>query len=338
MKNPTGSGLERGIHCAASCALNQAPVTGEAAIKGTENHDNVKNGLRAMDLSVLPEDLRKELDGATAIDLEVAFALDVEAETARLIGRDVDRNYGELGPNEIALTLDAIVYRTNGVTVLDWKSRKRVTPAARNWQIKSGCVAVMKTSNLPEVRGGLGYLDDGESDITTFDAFDIPVFFAEMRAMLNRIGAARALVATGGTPDVHAGPWCDYCPAMAYCPAQTRLAKTMLGELETVEQKVAFMTPEDAGRAWSLLKQIQGLADRVETSLKLRAKQEVVPLPNGKRLALIDSSRTNFDKKKAIAWIEERGGNPKDFEGRTYFEKVQEINVKSDHVPTKKAG
>jgi hypothetical protein len=326
-KNPSGSGLERNYHCAASSALNQAPSTGEPAIKGTENHDNIKQGLRSQDLSVLPEGLRKELDGAAAVDLEVAFALDVEAETVRLIGRDVDRNYGEIGPSEIALTIDAVVFRVPLVTVWDWKSRKRVTPAIRNWQIKAGCVAVMKHGGLSEVRGGLGYLDDGEADIATFDAFDIPVFFAEMRSMLNRIGAARALVATGGTPDVHAGPWCEYCPAMAYCPAQTRLARTMLGELTEVEKQIAFMTPEDAGRAWALLKQIQGLADKVDASLRLRAAQEVVPLPNGKRLALIDKSRASFDKAKAIAWIKEHGGNPSDFEGRTHFTQIAEVKM-----------
>ncbi len=327
MKNTTGSGIERGYHCAASCALGQAGMTGDAAIKGTENHEVIRQGLASGDLDVLPERLRKELDGAAAVDLEVAYAIDVEAETARLIGRDIGRDYGALGPSEIALTIDANVFRTNGVTVWDWKSRKRVTPAVRNWQIKAGCVAVMTHGGLSEIRGAIGYLDDGEADIATFDAFDIPVFFADMRAMLNRIGAARALVATGGTPDVHAGPWCDYCPAMAYCPAHTRLAKTMLGELTDVEKQIAFMTAEDAGRAWALLKQIQNLADKVDASLRMRAAQEVVPLPNGKRLALIDKSRASFDKAKAVAWIKEHGGNPSDFEGRTYFSQIAEVKM-----------
>lgn len=325
--NPSGSSVERGRECPASFALNQARTTGEPAIKGTENHDIIRDGLQRQDLSVLPEGLRAELDGAAAVDLEVAFAIDVENETARLIGRDIGRNYGELGPSEIALTVDAIVFRTEGVTVLDWKSRKRVTRALRNWQVKAGCVAVMKHGNLTEIRGGLGYLDDGEADIATFDAFDIPVFFAEMRTMLNRIGAARALVATGGIPDVHAGPWCEYCPAMAYCPAQTRLAKTMLGELTDVESQIAFMTPEEAGSAWVKVKQIQNLADRVEASIRLRAQQEVVPLPNGKRLALIDKSRSSFDKAKAIAWIKEHGGSPEDFEGRTHFTQIAEVKM-----------
>lgn len=337
MKNPTGSGLERGVNCPASYALHQAPSTGEAAIKGTENHDEIENGISNGDISKLPEVVQTALKDAIIVDVEVAFALDVETEEVRLIGRRMGRNYGSLAETEIALTIDAIVTSPGApldvVTVWDWKSRKRVTPAIRNLQIRAGAVVVMKHFKLQEVRGAIGYLDDADVDMAVFDEFDCALFFAEMRSMLNRIGAARTLVATGGTPEVHAGPWCDYCPAVAYCPAQTRLARTMLGELTTVEQQVAFMTAEDAGRAWSLLKQIQSLADKVEASLKLRAKQDVVPLPNGKRLALVDSSRANFDKKKAIAWIAEHGGNPKDFEGRTFFDTVREINM-----PEKKAG
>lgn len=317
------------MQCPASFALEQAPDTGEAAVKGTENHDAIESALVSGDTSTLPEVVRRAVDGATRVDVEVAFAIDVDTGKVRIIGRRIGRNYGSLGASEIPLTVDAIVTRPDVVTVWDWKSRKRVTPAERNLQIRAGSVAVMDFFHLSEVRGGIGYLDDAETDVATFDAFDKALFLSEVRSALNRIGSARTLIAAGGTPDVHSGAWCAYCPAMAYCPAQTRLARTMLGELETVEQKVAFMSATDAGKAWVLLKQIQGIADRVEASLKLRAKQDVVPLPNGKRLALVDSSRANFDKRKAMAWIAEHGGDPKEFEGRTYFETVKEINMKA---------
>lgn len=327
MKNPSGSGIERAVNCAASYALNQAPDTGAAAIKGTANHSDVEGELVDGDISKYGV-VRQAVEAAAELHVEEAYAIDVEAETVRYIGERLGRDYGPLGPSEIALTIDLRCIMRNGTTwVWDWKSRKRVTSAEKNLQLRAGCVAVMKAHGLTKVHGGLGYLSDDEIDIHSFDSFDAAVFFEDMRKMLNRIGAARALVATGGTPEVHSGPWCQYCPALAYCPAQTRLAKTMLGELMDVEKEVAFMTSEQAGKAWTLLKQIQGLADRVEASLKLRARQDVVPLPNGKRLALVDCSRSSFDKKKALAWIKERGGDPAEFEGRTHYEQIKEINM-----------
>lgn len=331
MKRPSGSSLERGSNCPASFVLLQAPETGEPAIKGTENHDIIETGLSSGNLEGLPEVVQMAMKDAISVDVEVAFALNVQTGAVRLIGRRIGRNYGDVSPDEIVLTVDAIITTpgttSNVVTVWDWKSRKRVTPAVRNLQVRAGAVAVLKYLELPEVRGALGYLDDAETDVATFDAFDSALFFSEMRTMLGRIDAAASLLESGGTPEVHAGPWCQYCPSVSYCPAQTRLARTMLGELTDVEKQIAFMTSEQTGRAWVLLRQIQNLAERVESSIKLRAKQDVVPLPNGKRLALVDSSRSSFDKKKALEWIVNHGGNPKDFEGRTHFETVREINM-----------
>lgn len=324
--NPSGSSLERGVQCPASFALSQARETGEAALRGTENHDGIEGDLVAGTNSK-HKVVREAIEGATELRVEVAYAFDPYAETVRFLGSRLGRNYGALKETEIALTLDAIVIRPDDTCVWDWKSRKRVTPAAKNWQIRAGAVCVMKHLKLSEVGGAIGYLDNDESDAHRFDAFDIPVFFADMRLMLRRIGEARAVVAKGETPEVHAGGWCTYCPAVPYCPAHTRLARNMLGDLTDVEKQIAFMTAEQAGKAWVLLKQIQNLADKVEASLKLRAKQDLVPLPNGKRLALVDSSRANFDKKKAIEWIKAHGGDPSEFEGRTYFETVREINM-----------
>ncbi len=323
--NPSGSGLERGVNCPASYVLNQARNTGVESIKGNENHEGIEEGLVSGETD--REVVRQAIEGAASIAVERAFALDVERETVRFIGDRVGRRYGPLGPNEIALTVDAVISRADGVWVWDWKSRKRVTPAVRNLQLRAGAVAVMKHMNLPIVNGGIGYLDNDETDITTVDAFDVPVFFADMRTMLENIGKARAVLSEGKTPEVHSGPWCDYCPAISYCPAHTRLAKTMLGQISEVEKQIAFMSPEDAGRAWVLLQQVYKLADKVDASLRLRARQDVVPLPNGKRLALIQKSRANFDKKKALDWIKERGGDPKEFEGRTHYEQVAEINI-----------
>lgn len=329
----SGSGLERGMNCPAAYALPRADRTGEDAIAGTANHTNIEAGLVVGgDLTKrVPWAVQKAMEGASEVDVEVAFALDVQTEMVRILGRRLGRNYGKLEASEIPLTVDAIITRPDGVWVWDWKSRERVTTAAHNLQLRAGMIAALKTKGLSQVHGGIGYLDDGEHDTTSVDVFDAATLFADLRAMMNKIGAARALVATGGTPDVHAGPWCKYCPAMAYCPAQTRLVKTMLGELEAAQQAVEFMTVEQVSKAWDLSKRIEKVLETVQESLRLRIQQSVIPRPNGKRLAMVEMpGRMAFDKEKAVARIRELGGQVDDLEkkGKPYYQ-VKEVKVAS---------
>lgn len=333
MKNSSGSALERDWNCPGNRALPSVQQTTEASTVGNDNHEKIEVGLTiGGDLSAQPIVVQRAMKDATAVTVEAAYALNVVTEEVRLIGYRLGRNYGQLDDNEIVCTVDAVIdVESDGfteTTVWDWKSRKRVTDAVRNLQLRCGCVAVLKHRGLSMVRGGIGYLDNGEEDTTIVDAFDVPMFFEDMRQMLNRIGAARLLATTGKVPDVHAGPWCEYCPAMPYCPAHNRLALQMMGELDFVEQRVAFMTAEDAGKAWTLVKRIQSLADRVEASIRLRAQSDVVPLPNGKRLALVESSRKSFDKDAAIKRLTDHGLPADDLYKTTKFNTVKEIKFK----------
>lgn len=326
---PTGSGLERAAACPASCALPRARSTTEASTQGTANHEEIETVLASGgDLSTLPLAVQRVVTGAVSVDVEVAYALDVERERVRVIGRRIGRAYGTLAPSEIALTIDAVVMFDQGVTVADWKSRKRVTPAVRNLQIRAGVVAVMKTHAVGEVTGALGYLDDGEVDSHPFDAFDAANFWDEMRGVLARVRRAEAAVAEGKHVEVHTGPWCEYCPAIAYCPAHTRLALAMLGELDDVEKQIAFMTPEQCGRAWDLLKQAKAIVDRVDVSLRTRAKQDVIPLAGGKRLAMVEGTRRSVDSKAAVARIVELGGKTDDLYKVAHYTQVREVAVK----------
>jgi hypothetical protein len=334
--NPSGSGLERASKCAASCALTKASHTGEPAIKGTENHGEIEGGLVVGgDLSGLPQAVQTAMHWALKVDVEVAFAIDVEKETVRRIGSRIERAYGELGPTEIALTIDAIIYKASGCEVWDWKSRERVTSAKSNLQIRAGVVAVMFHEQLTKVHGGIGYLDNGETDEADFDMFDVAVFFSDMRAMLKSIHAAQELVASGGTPDVSAGPWCKYCPAMPYCPAHTRLAMTMIGELDYISKEIAFFSPDQVSKAWDTYKRLETILERAGESLRLRIGQSVIPRPGNKRLAMVEMpGRSTFDKDAALGRLKELGGSTEGLmkKGKPYFQ-VKEVNWKPESVP-----
>ncbi len=323
----SASSLERATNCPASEALGKASYTGQAAITGTDNHKDIEDGIEAGNYADLPPVVGRVLFGAENVETEVAYAIDVRKETVRRIGRKLGRNYGHLSEDEIPLTVDVMGTRYGQAFVYDWKSRKRVTTASKNLQIRAGAVAVMKESGTSKVLGALCYLDDGEVDESVFDAFDAAAFFEEMRSLKARILAAKVLVDSGATPTVSAGPWCEYCPAMAYCPAQTRQALAMLGDLGEIEQQVAFMTEEQVGKAWEKKRQIEAILERVDASLRLRAQQGVIPLSNGKRLALVDKTRRSFNKDRAIARIHELGGETSDLYKTVSFSQIAEVKM-----------
>lgn len=326
----SGSGLERATNCPPSEAIGKASYTGQEALTGTDNHEEIEEGIEAGNYADLPPVVGRVLFGASDVQTEVAYALDVEKETVRKLGRKLGRNYGPISATEIPLTVDVTGLRHGQPFVYDWKSRKRVTPAPKNLQIRAGAIAVMKDSGASTVLGALCYLDDGEVDEHPFDAFDAAMFFEDMRQLMNKIGAAKLLVSTGQMPAVSAGPWCEYCPAMAFCPAQTRQALAMLGELGDIEQQVAFMTEEQVGKAWEKKRQIEAILERVDASLRLRAQQGVIPLSNGKRLALVDKTRRSFNKDRALSRIHELGGETSDLYKTVSFTQIAEVKMSKE--------
>lgn len=304
----SGSGLERAHHCAASLAFPGADQQTEAAEEGTKNHAIVEAGLSNGTIEGMAACVTTLAEGAIDIKVEVAYALDVEDRSCRYIGERKNRDYGPLGHKEIPLTVDAIFEYANGaIAVADWKSRKRVTAAERNWQIRAAAVAVMLHRKADMLDAGIGYLDDGELDLAPFDAFDISPFWDALDDIQQRVERAKELLAAGQTPDVNAGPWCEYCPALPYCPAHTRLALAMLGELTELERMVDELSLEQAGRAWQTVEKFLSMGERIKESLKLRAKREPIPLPFGKIVRLVEYNQRRVDGKEAARQLVERG-------------------------------
>lgn len=330
MKNPTASGLRRGVECPASFVMQQAPESGDDAIQGTVNHDNVEAKLDARDFTGLPDCVSGLAKIASNIVTEPAYAIDVVTEQVRLIGHKIKRAYGELGPNEIALSTDAIFTINtmpdfdSRVVVADWKSRGRVDDASKNLQLAAAATAVMKWHKLDVVEVAIGYLDDGELDITRFDIFDMPLFFKEMRAMMEKIRSYES----AANPPVHAGSWCRYCPAMVHCPAQAKPMAVFLGEMQPYEDRIPELSPEQVGKVHEGLKNIEAMVDKIKKAIKLRAGMERIPTPKGKYLGLVDSHRTSLDGAAAVARLNELGESTAKYSKTTHFTVLKEMNRK----------
>lgn len=297
---PTWSALERAYHCPTSFALPQTRTTSAAAKQGTKNHTAKEKAVDTGDLDGIPQTAAEFLreSGSDKHETEVAYALNVKTRTVRRLGTKIERDYSDAKPWEIVGTIDVI----SGARVLDYKSRARVTEAKDNFQIRAAALArAEEVGGVSEMRGALSYLDDGELDAATFDAFDLAGFWDTLESIASRVIAATY------KGELSEGDWCKYCPAFTSCSAKTTLARALVPELAALDAQVtqegdrfiANMTPEQAGQAWEKLKQIKRIAERVEDAIKDLASETTIPLASGKVLVMVQREQVRVDLKKA---------------------------------------
>lgn len=294
---PTGSSMQRIAACLGSAVLPRADHQTEAAAAGTAKHAffrDLQSMSREEALARVPEQYRELCEAVRVEDLplglgmrsEVALAYDVEAGTARLIGYDLDRDYGPLEPNEIPMTVDVCAIGPDFVFVGDYKTGRGHTPAARrNWQLKLAALTLARWTGHSFARVALVHVrDDGEPfyDRAEFDSFDLDLFAAEVQELVVRVREAEAAYAKGALPALVAGEHCTYCPSFAFCPAQTALIRRLADEPGAVANDLQQqLTPATAARAYQRLKLARSALAKVETALRGYAKENPIPLEDG---------------------------------------------------------
>lgn len=327
MSRPSFSSGERAEACPASHALPRVLVTTDAADVGTDIHEYLKvvapnPALKSQALERLPPELRERcaaidlptaLDGLADVRTETAYAIDVETGLVRLIGEDVGRAYGELGPNEIAGALDVDSLRADdGMPVaIDWKTgRGDVTPPDENLQVGAQAYAIACARGAGCAVGRLAFIDDdgGVSVVEhTFNALELEHVLGRLRSAVRRVRAAEELVARGEMPTVRTGTWCRYCPARPHCPAIVAFAKMMVGALENDLVGLEMLSPELQGEAWQRAKTAISLAEATLDGLRAIAADVPIPLPDGKEVRPVMSSRSFVNGKRALELLRERG-------------------------------
>lgn len=326
MSLPTGSGVERAIHCIASTILPRVDSHGAAAEAGNWRHAffAAVNGGLEFDKALLlvPEELRRGiesidwsmLEGLGHLQSELALAYDVEKETTRIIGEDIGRQYGELGVSEIAMTLDLAGAELDAVLVADLKTgRGHVTPARHNWQLRVGALAMARLQKVDSARVALILAPEGSQprwDIAPLDAFDLADAAQQLRAMARLVEHEQELARKGTrVPPMKMGEWCRYCPAKLYCPAHTAMVRRFAGQPEEAvkdfKQLLTNATVKEAYFKWRLLKQLLG---DVEGSLKAWATETPIDLGEGRRFGKLETSETELDGPIARAALQQLHG------------------------------
>lgn len=288
----TASGLERALRCWGSRHLPTISSTSGAAERGTWRHaflarvqvvgadaalaevpDEHRDACAALPLDELPTDLTAEL----------AFGYDVASGKARIIGVNLERNYGVLGDAEVAGAADVVGLGDGRLLVLDWKSIGHRARARDSVQLRFLALAASRVYGVETVRVEIVRLGDGGEvyrDWHVYEALDHDMFAAELRAW-------RAVLPDDHAgDDFHEGPWCDRCPSFAYCPAKTLLALEV-AEGRVLDTPVATMplSPERAGIVWQRAKLARKMIDHIERACMATLEEHgSLPLPDGKSL------------------------------------------------------
>jgi hypothetical protein len=259
-------------------------------------------------------DVSKIYEAGTPIGSEVAYALDVEAGTSRIIGSNLGRRYGALGANEIPGTTDIELAAPDGWhVILDGKAGfLGAKPGSQQMRIQG--LASAWARRLDRVRiGVLRMPEDGRTWVSTIDLddMDLDAIAYETKEAHRRIRAAQAAVAAGRTPDVTRGPWCRFCPAFSVCPDKVSLARAMVTAPPDamVAERIAAMSPADAGRAWDLIHDVEKVVKEAKAAIRERLELEgTLPLPYGRELRLEVTRPRTIDVRRALPVLQERFG------------------------------
>jgi len=294
---PSGSQLERAMACPGSEALpcvfaqesehatrgtvlhrflEAARVDRDAALEAIED-DELRAQAAAIDLSVIP----------AGAESEVALGWH-EADGATRYELDGHRGYPDDG--RFHATLDLVGVTPGCVYVRDFKTGNATVAAADSWQLRFGALAAARLAGVGRANVGLLYLGhDGRwhEDQADLDEFDFDDAEEDLSRLARRLEAQRAgeplRFATGGH--------CRYCPALTLCPAQASLVRAIVPTVADVETRLQALSPAERGTAWEKVKEAEDLVKRVKGALRVMAQAEPFPLPDGRMVKEVASSR-----------------------------------------------
>lgn len=243
---------------------------------------------------------------------EVSYAYNCEADTARVLGQHLARDY-DTEPTEVCGTADLVLLGADGWMVIDFKGEEQVDPAAQNLQLGFFAVCLARLYSLDSVQVAICYIRrDGSLwwDRATLSAWDLEAFADRMRALHGQVMTSRALVASGRTPDLTTGTHCQRCPSMAVCPAMTALVRELVADPSAAGpvKNLPLLSDEAAGRAWVRVELLEDLVASMKASLRARAEIHGLPLPDGSTIMPCETTRRDVVLDKALPLLTERYG------------------------------
>lgn len=277
----SASSVERLLACPGSAHLPHADYQSKWAEQGDTRHEDAEVAALLGGTDDLPWQVRKLLEPGDQLAAECAMAYDVSDDTARALGHISWRDYRDLRPFEVPMTIDLIIRGERRIAVVDYKGFEDVTPAAQNPQLATGALAVARAAGIDEVTVAIVYLGASwkPADVATLSVFDLDMHAARLRAMM-----------TSSDRTLQTGKHCKYCPAFLSCPDQQRLANEASGGALAirVESMIPFANDDDAAAAYQLLGRIRTLTTRINAAIHARAAERPIPLGNGRMFGRVE--------------------------------------------------
>ena len=319
MRLPTASKLALADECPPSWVLPQMRETHETAVEGNDKHDDlrdaVENNVDSLSQSnpwrdAVLEVLNGRLNGAKC---EATYAYDVTTGTARLLGYDLGRNYGQTD-TEFAGSADYAVDTGDVIDLYDLKTGLTPQePLEHHAQMRSLACAAGSFHNKPVRTWLIIAPRDGQKPRIvagpTYGAFDLLELGEWLRGIAERLQRAH------GTPDRNkrfsVGKWCGTCPARLFCPTQVALVHRMATTPDDVAADLArgLALPEVRRDAYNRLraaeKALQWARGQLYASM---TDLGPIDLGNGKVFGPHETTSEVFDPEVVWLWLSERFG------------------------------
>lgn len=307
----SASSLQRVDACPASAVLPRSVHDSPWSDKGHGIHEHLKRLAQGVpveeSLKQVPEALRwicAELPDPGKGLAEVAFAYDLETGRARELGRDIERQYGKLGPTEIPGSADFLCMQGDVLALDDYKTgRSEVPPARDNLQLHTLALMACRAYGVSKARVSLVYVhDDGTThrDSHDLDAFDLAEVADRLSRLWTRVQIAKRAVAQGKQPDTHEGKHCDFCPGKVACPAKTAWLVRLTVPEGIAQRFDTLLTGKDAAKAYEIVKRADEVLNDLRAKLYQWARENPIDLGDGKVFGLTTSEREYVDG--AVAW------------------------------------
>lgn len=310
MRLPTASELPRVFACHGSAVLPRVQASNIYSDAGTAIHrflHAARKAGRAVALADMPGEYRARCE---AIDIaalpiggepEVAYAWDHGTGAGRRLGVSLGRDYARAKPTEYVGTADLISVDGSTVRVWDYKTGFQPVPPD-SWQLKFLGLAAARAEGCDAAEVGIIKIgDDGKVYVTTLalSAMDLDVIALELERLAGRVREL-AEIPIDRLPLV-SGPHCNYCPAFMRCPAKVAMIRAVAANVETVTDD--WITPATVGKVYAFVEQAKrALAVALERCEEI-ARHTPVPLPDGRVLKLVATSRESFDATVAYGVI-----------------------------------
>jgi CRISPR/Cas system-associated exonuclease Cas4 (RecB family) len=222
---------------------------------------------------------------------EPAYAIDVQTGAARLIGTRLDRQYGELGPNEIALTTDWVRATAQAVEVGDLKTgfAGHVAHPRENLQLLAAAYAAAKVAGVKVAIPRILIAREDET-VPLFARLDGEEWMEAVLSEIREIHFRTQLP----SPAV-AGEHCSFCPALGACPQTAHLQALEVNTEAMVRWTTECLSAENDAKMVMHLPMLKKAVDAIEDALKTRGP---IALPNGKVWRETRKTMRVLDKEK----------------------------------------